>query len=72
MLFHVMSLNGIGLGNIGGSLALSFRRDVAAKYLKMMKDIGLYAEDGVNIMIKNEWFERPPQAIDRENLSKKD
>lgn len=71
MLFHVMSLNGIGIGNIGGSLALSLRRDIAAKYFKMIKDIGLYAEDGVNIMIKNGWFERPPRAIDREFLSKK-
>lgn len=70
MMFHLSSLNGIGLGNIGGSLALSLRRDIAAKYLKMIKDIGVYSEDGINIMIKNGWFERPPQAINREHLSK--
>lgn len=70
MLFHVSALNSIGMGNIGGSLALSFRRDVATRYLAMIKDIGLFAEDSANIMIKNGWFERPPQAMDRENLSK--
>lgn len=70
MLFHVNSLNAIGLGNIGGSLALSLRRDLSAKYLKMMKDIGSYAEDSANIMIKNNWFERPPQAMNREYLTK--
>lgn len=70
MLFHINSLNAIGLGNIGGSLALSMRRDLSAKYVKMMKDIGTYAEDSANIMIKNNWFERPPQAVNRENLAK--
>ncbi|UFT98344.1 DUF3231 family protein [Radiobacillus kanasensis] len=70
MLFQSNALSSIGIGNMGGSLALSMRRDITAKYLKMMKDIGLFAEDGLNIMIKNKWFERPPQAIDRENLAK--
>ncbi|MFC4324268.1 DUF3231 family protein [Litchfieldia salsa] len=70
MLFHICQLNAIGVGNIGGSLALSMRRDIATKYSKLIKDIGLFAEDGLNLMIKNEWFERPPQAIDREHLAK--
>ncbi|QOR68091.1 DUF3231 family protein [Cytobacillus suaedae] len=70
MLFQINQLNAIGIGNMGGSLAFSMRRDIATKYTKMLKDIGLYAEDGINIMIKNDWFERPPQAIDREHLTK--
>ncbi|WP_273124578.1 DUF3231 family protein [Metabacillus sp. HB246100] len=70
MLFHVSSLNAIGIGNIGGSLALSLRKDIAAKYFIILKEIGLYAEDSANLLIKNGWFERPPQAIDREQLSK--
>ncbi|WP_186578105.1 DUF3231 family protein [Aquibacillus kalidii] len=70
MLFQTSALNAISLGNIGGSLALSLRRDLVLKYLKQLKDIGLYAEDAANILIKNGWFERPPQAIDREYLVK--
>ncbi|WP_088102062.1 DUF3231 family protein [Halalkalibacter urbisdiaboli] len=70
MLFHVSSLNSIGIGNMGGSLGLCMRRDLAAKYIKMIKDIGTFAEDGMNIMIKNGWFERPPLAVDREQLTK--
>ncbi|TXC91055.1 DUF3231 family protein [Metabacillus litoralis] len=70
MLFHVSALTSIGIGNMGGSLGLSLRRDLATKYLSMIKDIGLYAEDSANIMIKNGWFERPSQAMDREYLSK--
>ncbi|WP_456279374.1 DUF3231 family protein [Bacillus sp. AK128] len=70
MLFHVNTLNSIGLGNVGGSLALSMRRDLSAKYISILKEIAMYAEDGANLMIKHGWFERPPQAIDREHLSK--
>ncbi|WP_158634008.1 DUF3231 family protein [Radiobacillus deserti] len=70
MLFQSNALSSIGVGNIGGSLALSMRHDLTAKYLKMMKDIGLFAEDGINLMIKNKWFERPPHAMDREQITK--
>lgn len=70
MLFYTCQLSAIGIGNVGGSLALSMRRDLAAKYLKILQEGSLYAEDGLNIMIKNKWFERPPQAIDREHLVK--
>ncbi|SEN94014.1 Protein of unknown function [Mesobacillus persicus] len=70
MLFYTCQLTAIGIGNVGGSLALSMRRDLAAKYLKILQEASLYAEDGLNIMIKNKWFERPPQAIDREHLVK--
>ncbi|MEW9052773.1 MAG: DUF3231 family protein [Neobacillus sp.] len=70
MLFYISQLNAIGIGNLGGSLALCMRRDLTVKYTNMIKEAGLFAEDGLNIMIKNKWFERPPQAIDRENIAK--
>ncbi|MBM7660084.1 hypothetical protein JOC85_000851 [Bacillus mesophilus] len=70
MLFLINALTAISIGNMGGSLALCLRRDLTAKYANLIKDVGLYAEDGANIMIKNGWFERPPQAMDREFLTK--
>jgi len=70
MLFYTSQLSAISIGNVGGSLALSMRRDLAAKYMKILQQASTYAEDGLNIMIKNKWFERPPQAIDREHLAK--
>ncbi|MBP3949563.1 DUF3231 family protein [Bacillus suaedae] len=68
MLFNSTALNAISLGNMGGSVALSMRRDLSTKYLNKMAKIGLYAEDGLELMINNRWFERPPQAIDRAHL----
>jgi hypothetical protein len=36
----------------------------------MIAEVGTFVEDGASIMINNGWFERPPQSIDRANLSK--
>ena len=35
---------------------------------KLMAEIGLYAEDGANIMIEKGWLEEPPQEVDSKAL----
>jgi hypothetical protein len=70
MLYLVSVLVSTELSATGASLALTFRRDLIAKYIKQVSNMGTYAEDAANILIKNGWFERPPQATDREYLSK--
>ncbi|WP_390363355.1 DUF3231 family protein [Virgibacillus byunsanensis] len=47
------------------------RRDIAAKYAEFIKDTGQFSEDGANILIKNGWMEKPPQADDKLKLAKK-
>ncbi|WP_162632680.1 DUF3231 family protein [Paraliobacillus zengyii] len=68
MLFQCNALTSISLANIGGSVALSFRRDLAAKYVKQMTKIGLYGEDGAELMINNGWLEYPPHSVNRKDL----
>ncbi|GAE36206.1 DUF3231 family protein [Halalkalibacter akibai] len=68
MMFQANALSAISLANIGGSIALSFRRDIAAKYSKQMINVGFYAEDGAEIMINNGWLELPPIAANRNDL----
>jgi hypothetical protein len=46
-------------------MSLNGRRDLGGMYAKFLTDIGLYVEDGVNIMIEQGWMEQPPKAIDR-------
>ncbi len=62
ILFTVVSTTSSAIGLIGRSLGLSMRRDIAAKYTNILKDIMLFVEDGTNIMIDRGWFEQPPQA----------
>lgn len=71
MMFHVVSLVGVAVGYYGTALSVCQRRDVIAKYLKMMGEIGLYAEDGTNLLIKNGWMEEPPKTDDRQALVEK-
>lgn len=65
MISHVCMMNAAGIGNYAVSAAASQRRDLALSYGRLMAEIGLLAEDGVQIMIDNNWLEQPPMAEDR-------
>ncbi|MGJ9381844.1 DUF3231 family protein [Salipaludibacillus sp. CF4.18] len=71
MLFHVISMIAAGIGNYGVAMAGSPRKDIGLKYGRLLMEISFYAEDGANLMIKNAWMEEPPQAPDRDQLTKK-
>ncbi|WP_226665324.1 DUF3231 family protein [Metabacillus litoralis] len=71
MLFHVASLIAVSVGYYGTALSVSQRRDIIAQYLRLMGEIGIYAEDGINLMIKNSWLEQPPSSDNRDTLAKK-
>jgi hypothetical protein len=70
MLFHVTALLSSAIGYYGEAMAISQRRDLAASYAKMIAEIGLLAEDGMNLLIENEWMEQPPLATDHNDLAK--
>lgn len=71
LLFHIVTLISAASGYYGAALAVSQRRDLALKYEKLIIDIMKYAEDGINIMIEQGWFEQPPLAADRNALAEK-
>ncbi|RSD28655.1 DUF3231 family protein [Mesobacillus subterraneus] len=70
MLFHVSTLLSSAIGYYGEALALCQRRDLAVSYATMIADIGILAEDGMNLLINKGWMEQPPLATDHEGLSK--
>ncbi len=71
MLFHVVSLVSSAAGFYGAALSVVQRRDLAVMYARLIGQIGLYAENGINIMIKKGWLEQPPLAEDRKKLANK-
>ncbi|TLS51151.1 DUF3231 family protein [Paenibacillus antri] len=71
MLFHVVTLLSASAAFYGAGLSVSQRRDLAVQYSRLIGEMGLLAEDGVNLMIKNGWMEQPPGAIDRDALLEK-
>ncbi|WP_423798385.1 DUF3231 family protein [Neobacillus sp. SAB-20_R2A] len=70
MLNHVVILVSSAVGYFGAGLSVSQRRDLGVEYAKMIAEMGLYAEDGAQLLIKNGWLEQPPMADDREKLAK--
>jgi hypothetical protein len=70
MMFHISTLISSAIGYYGEAMSLCQRRDLAANYAKMIAEIGLLAEDGMNLLIENEWIEQPPLAVDHQDLAK--
>lgn len=68
MLYHTVFLAAVGMGNYGASLAASMRRDLTTVYLRITGEIGTYSDDGAELMIKNDWMEKMPGAIERNAL----
>ncbi|MEH6947854.1 DUF3231 family protein [Bacillus sp. JJ634] len=71
MLAHKIEMFSMKIRTAGNGASLNGRRDLGGIYAKFLADIGLYVEDGTNIMIDQGWMEQPPKAIDRDNLASK-
>jgi hypothetical protein len=70
MLFHLVTINANGISSYGTSLAASLRRDLQTLYTRLGAKIGKYAQDGIDIIIENGWFEQPPQIAKNNELVK--
>ncbi|MCM3575108.1 DUF3231 family protein [Mesobacillus subterraneus] len=71
MMFHFSVMIYAGIGNYGIAISESQRSDLVIDYSRLNAEILKYSEDGINILVANEWLEQPPLSIDRQNLSKK-
>lgn len=70
MLNLIANMNSYAFSAYGFSLGESTRRDLFAKYAKVITEIGTYGEVGIKLLIKNGYLEEPPKLPDREKLSK--
>lgn len=71
MMACVYFLNGFTIvGNSFGTF-FTLRNDIAMKTTLLAKDVYFYGQEGLELMIKNRWFEEPPQMEDRAQLIKK-
>lgn len=61
-------LNGFAIVGMSFGTFFSFRRDLTMQSTLIAKDVFLYGEEGINIMIKNGWIEEPPQMEDRTQI----
>jgi hypothetical protein len=66
MLFHKVDMFAMKIRAFGNSLAVTVRRDIDMLYIRTLTNIGLFVEDGMNILINKDWIESPPKASDRD------
>jgi len=66
MLFHKVDMFSMKIRAFGNSLAVSPRRDLGLLYGRTLINIGLFVDDGANILIDKGWLESPPQAFARD------
>lgn len=70
MMFHMGLLVATLTGSYGLSMAGSPRHDITLDYGRLLIEIEKYGDDGVSIMIENNWMEKPPCAPNRMELRK--
>ena len=69
MLFFILSLGSVLISRYGTAIGLCNRRDLGLAFTRLLGETALYLEDAANLMIKNGWMERPPQATARKALA---
>ncbi|KQL55226.1 hypothetical protein AN964_18060 [Heyndrickxia shackletonii] len=65
---HKIDMFAMKIREYANGASLNGRRDLGVMYAKCQMDVSLYVEDGANIMIEHEWFERPPESVNRNHL----
>lgn len=70
MLNCIAMTYGAKIGQDGMALPMVMRHDLQSYYLGSIAEISKYAEDGLDLLIENEWMEQPPQVVQGENLVK--
>ncbi|MCM3584694.1 DUF3231 family protein [Mesobacillus maritimus] len=65
MLFHKVDMFSMKIRSFGNSLAVNGRRDISLLYGRTLINVGLFVDDGANILIDKGWMESPPKAFDR-------
>jgi hypothetical protein len=71
MLQHIVMLVAASAGFYGAGLSVVQRRDLGAMYSRLIVQMEVFAEDGINLLIENGWLEEAPGAVDREALAEK-
>ncbi|WP_328040854.1 MULTISPECIES: DUF3231 family protein [Niallia] len=62
MLFHKVDMFTMKIRALGNSIAVNGRRDVGLMYGRSLVNLGIFVDDGANILIENGWMESPPKA----------
>ncbi|MBC2724860.1 MAG: DUF3231 family protein, partial [Desulfosporosinus sp.] len=69
ILFHATTIVAHILNALGTGLSRMMRKDIVATYARLIADILRIAKDGADLLIKNGWLEKIPEAVNRKVLT---
>ena len=70
IMFHASLLIQSSISNYSTASAASLRNDISTSYVRLTAESAQYAKDGLNLMIKHEWMEQPPQVPNHKGLAR--
>lgn len=70
MVFFMSLLTTAGIGNYAVAASASQRNDLVVNYERLSLEIGQYAKDGADLMIKHGYLEQPPGTMNKEKLAR--
>ncbi|MCR2821672.1 DUF3231 family protein [Lederbergia panacisoli] len=70
MVFHKIDMFSMKIREYANGASINGRKDIGALYARCLLDVSLYVEDGANVMIDHNWLEQPPEAPNRNQLTK--
>lgn len=70
IMFLITTTTSTSISLLAYAMSVSMRKDLTMHYARIMAEVILYGEDGVNIMINRGWMEQPPLDFDRKALMK--
>ncbi|WP_108672058.1 DUF3231 family protein [Peribacillus acanthi] len=70
IMFFINSSNQLGLTSISYAMSVSLRKDLSVHYSRFIAEIMKYGAQGLELMVKRGWMEKPPESADRKNLQK--
>jgi hypothetical protein len=71
MMFNSRVLSQAGILNYGAAISMSMRHDLTPTFTRLSAELGKFGDEGLSIMIENQWLEEPPRDADRNTLAKK-
>ncbi|MEW9671917.1 DUF3231 family protein [Ammoniphilus sp. 3BR4] len=72
MMFHIGFKMSSAIAYYGAGIGTSMRADILAAYSKTLANVMKSSNDWLSLMVKNGWLERPPEAVDRKSLAKRE
>lgn len=68
IMYHIIVVIGLAIKNYTDALVANMRTDIHAEFLQFSAQLAKVLAEGTGIMVKNGWFEQPPQAVQTKNL----